>query len=51
MTFIVGIVFIPLEQKTNLTCIRKYADIKIFDVIMPSEDTEIITIYSVSKIW
>ena len=41
--FIVQIVFIPLEQKTNLNRIKKFVKAKIFCyVIIPSEDTKIL---------
>ena len=42
---IVWIAFIPLEQKTNLNRIKDYVKIKIFEIfniIIPSEDTNIL---------
>ena len=41
MIFIARIVIIPLEQKTNLSCIKKHAKIKIF-AVMPSGDAKIL---------
>ena len=32
VTFIVSIVFIPLEQKTNLTSIKTYVKAKVFEI-------------------
>ena len=41
--FIVWIVFIPLEQKTNLNCIKKICENKDFcNVVLPWEDTNIL---------
>ena len=39
---IVSIAFIPLEQKTNFNRTKEYVKIKIFNVIMPFEDTKIL---------
>ena len=42
---IVWIAFIPLEQKKNLNPIKDYVKIKIFEIfniIIPSEDTDIL---------
>ena len=39
---IVSIAFIPLEQKTNFNRIKEHVKIKIFNVIMPFEDTKIL---------
>ena len=52
VVFTVSMVFIPLEQKTNLSCIKKYVKIEIFlyvDVIRPPEDTKILELNQYQK--
>ena len=43
LTFMVWIVFVPLEQKTSLNCTKKvYENINFCNVTMPSEDTKLL---------
>ena len=49
--FIVWIIFIPLEQKANLSCINVCGNKDFCNVIIPSEETKILEFYQYKKIW